>query len=691
MKTVIDLTLSFDKLDGEKKRIAAKQLDRLSRVLRVKLTKSNGSFKAPEGAEVRLRGTKPNGLGFDTIGRRDEKDASVYEFALDDNILASAGRIICDVACQTGVGEAMTLCSTELFEIEALSAAIDADTATDSEDFKSLEAAADRVVKTVDDKLHELDTLKTEVQDAKQTADTAAENASKTLSFANEVLAEAEDIESRLSVLAYTMPQYVIDKAEETAKKVQSHQKAHTFTLVAASDLHYSVDEPNASVTAIALKNCAQGMEAVKRAVFADGCAILGDFLWDFAEDNESAMRSLRRINGWFWDAVSGVQNFRAKGNHDLVSATQMFNAQLAFNDGAVFDDEAVYNGYCYKDYDRKKIRVILLNTATLPNGNAQLGDRQIEWLKEALKLPTGFKSIILSHHPLDWLGEDSEVMRAVSSAGGVICNIHGHTHNFLVSNLAGTDIKRIAIPNANPYRNNEYAQNGSPDSNGIDYGEYDADGTPKTFNKTMGTAENTAFCVLTVDTESDKIYADCYGAGYDRVIEFSASSGSVENLLDTAYEVTNRNAVYNGGLGYKNGVYVSGAGIPWESADAAFVSTGCIDYNLPDTGLPSTIYIKGNSIDWNASHTRMAFLVENGGLQHSLVSGEIADFYDIVTLADSYYRLTPKAAANTSALYDYIHTQGNGKAPSKAVVCIKMSVNGTGENLFISLDRPIV
>lgn len=111
-----------------------------------------------------------------------------------------------------------------------------------------------------------------------------------------------------------------------------------------------------------------------------------------------------------------------------------------------------------------------------------------------------------------------------------IIGQIHGHLHNYKVDSIystlsgktAPTQAKRIATPNACFSRNNTYAYEESENLNGIDYGEFQADGTtPLTYNKVAGTAEDTAFCVVTVDLDEHKIYAHHYGAGVDRTIAY--------------------------------------------------------------------------------------------------------------------------------------------------------------------------
>ena len=83
------------------------------------------------------------------------------------------------------------------------------------------------------------------------------------------------------------------------------------------------------------------------------------------------------------------------------------------------------------------------------------------------------------------------------------------------IANSVGTEYQayRIAVPNMCFSRNNEYGQNNKAEYYGIEFGE------DTTYNKTAGTANDTAFVVNVVNPSEEKIYSFCYGAGYDREV----------------------------------------------------------------------------------------------------------------------------------------------------------------------------
>lgn len=214
----------------------------------------------------------------------------------------------------------------------------------------------------------------------------------------------------------------------------------------------------------------------------------------------------------------------------------------------------------CFRDFDNFRLRVIMLNTMDLKGQTVDADNQpttymsavQLQWLAESLDLsekPDGaeWSILLLAHHPLDW-GTNISACKILSAyntgtafsltrdgvtvsydyvgknGARVIAQIHGHTHCFTAGELhiwSGDDAsgtigtKRITIPNACFLRNNEYGENGTNDNNGLEFGE------TTTYAKTADTAEDTAFCVVTIDLAEKTIYADHYGAGYDRVIGY--------------------------------------------------------------------------------------------------------------------------------------------------------------------------
>ena len=126
----------------------------------------------------------------------------------------------------------------------------------------------------------------------------------------------------------------------------------------------------------------------------------------------------------------------------------------------------------------------------------------------------------------------------------------------------------------------------------------------------------------------------------------------SYTNLVRQSQAVDST-AVYNGGLGYRNGYYISGGS---ESANAADCVTGCIPYEIISGGTQPTdvLYIKGYTGAANASHTRMNLRKTDkthGAEYNGFLSG--AAVFDVEVLGTGYYKLTPKTGLNHSFNYD--------------------------------------
>jgi hypothetical protein len=482
------------------------------------------------------------------------------------------------------------------------------------------------------------------------------------------------------------IPAYVRTEAERVAKLVQSRQNANTITFLTCSDIHYTSPN-NANPVSVAQSvheatlHMGQAMGIIRSLVHVDFAAMFGDMIRDEGETNvDEVQAEVRFVNSCLFEAFSGIPSFRLEGNHEdayssgvSLSASQVFANIHAWNSGAVYGDRSV--GYCYRDFDDVRLRVICMNTSEYVGGYLNVSSEQNQWLAEALDLSEkgdDWQSIILSHHPLDFQRSGGvDPILTVSAATGLIGTFHGHIHNFLVDNITGTEVKRIAIPNAVRDQENSYGT-----VNGVNFSE----GTK--YSKTAGTAEDTSFCVVTIDLAENKIYADHYGAGYDRVVDYGAPAdddGTYTNLVPTSLTADGA-SVFNG-TGYKNGAYVSD-GTSY-GTDANTVATGYIEYKVGQA-----IYIKGAELSSN-SHVRCYVVSSVGGTTTYAVTtpanGKWKDnsgreLFNIETLGDKYYKVT---------VTDTFMTASGGITVGKTMY-YRISLYGTGENLIITHDEPI-
>ena len=363
------------------------------------------------------------------------------------------------------------------------------------------------------------------------------------------------------------IPDYIKAEALEVAKKVQAVRTADSIVFVAASDAHQldtSADIVSGNKHAgMALKALAYILPGI------DFCCYLGDYTWGSSTNTISEMKQhIAEINNDIDEAFYGIPQFRTVGNHDAgayavaqngttISDAELYQMIGKYCAGATFGSTTA--GYCYRDFDSKKLRVICLNTSeSLTASTASTGhvsDAQAAWFAETLKAvgaKTGWRVLTLSHHPLDWsvVSVCSNIVKAYVTGGSITSGgktvnfansnsaqflgaFHGHVHCFKAAKLnsisgnTATEFNawRVAIPNMCFSRNNEYGQNGHGEYYGIEFGE------ETTYNKTAGTADDTAFVVNVINPAAQKIYSYCYGAGYDREVFTGVASVSVTGI----------------------------------------------------------------------------------------------------------------------------------------------------------------
>ena len=374
------------------------------------------------------------------------------------------------------------------------------------------------------------------------------------------------------------IPDYIKAAALEVAKKVRAVQTSESITFIAASDAHQldtSEDIVSGNQHAgMALKALAYMLPGI------DFCCYLGDYTWGASTTTIAEMKQhIAEINNDIDEAFHGIPQFRTVGNHDTgayavaqngttISDAELYQMIGKYCAGATFGSTTA--GYCYRDFDSKKLRVICLNTSESltadTSSTGHVSDAQAAWFAETLKAvgaKTGWRVLTLSHHPLDWsvVSVCSNIVKAYVTGDSItvggktvnfanansaqfLCAFHGHVHCFKAAKLNSisgntpTEFNawRVAIPNMCFSRNNEYGQNGKGEYYGVEFGE------ETTYSKTAGTADDTAFVVNVINPAAQKIYSYCYGAGYDREVftgvasvavtgvTLNASSGEAEN-----------------------------------------------------------------------------------------------------------------------------------------------------------------
>lgn len=537
------------------------------------------------------------------------------------------------------------------------------------------------------------------------------------------------------------IPDYVKTEAERVAEQVRSHQNANTFSFIAFSDAHYDKDSESVVNGII---HAGQAMELIRKAVNIDFAVNLGDNTWGSSVSGdettiEVGLEEIREVNKLIYPAFNGIPNFRVAGNHDNLTFNYTFNGNNyldenelfplfgIYNRGAVYQDGEKDRGYCYRDFEEFKLRVIMLNLndhkeLTVNDDTYQYTNGvQMKWFAETIDLSdkddaADWSVLIFSHQPLDF-GISifcNNILKAYLEGGSytktrdgvtincnyagknqatIIGNVHGHNHNFLVDDLRSyindttteaIGVKRMCVPNACYYRANE---RGNPtdtaDIFDIDYGE------DTTYDKTAGTAEDTAFYVITVDTAEKKMYLDHYGAGYSQEVVYYVAPPSYTNVLPTAQVYTSGDTSALDGVGYRDGYYMTSSG-GVGSAASGYTCTGAIPYARKADGTYPTIYVKGATFE-ATSQSRIYLYgcdtatVPKGILNPASYGGNGASPANVnklwtkEVLADGYWRFIPTAEFNAMETV-------NGST----VGYVGMSLKGSGANTIITLDEPI-
>ena len=379
-------------------------------------------------------------------------------------------------------------------------------------------------------------------------------------------MAEAE------SKLAVDSPSYITDEAERVSDLVLGDITEDSFTISLAGDMHmpYGVGTPTAVL------HTGLGIAEIARCVPLNLCAYLGDYVsggsTSTVAESKSALRFVRRA---LTGRSPGTPEVWLRGNHDMnpycrdgVLSASLLRAYIdSANRSCRTTSAGRKRGFGYIDFDDRRIRVIYLNTSDTSDityaansGNynvSMIGSEQLQWLSDdALNLygkssPEKWGFIVLSHAPLNWQsgtltdGSGTTYTANVKNAlalldayvsgstgqftvegktvkydfrgitrGEIIALFHGHTHNFRTSTVGLSQFRSISIPQVCAGRYNEYTAKS-------DFGEFDSSGNPVYYLKSTNTAEDTSFCVATVDRTARRISIRHYGAGYDRTVTY--------------------------------------------------------------------------------------------------------------------------------------------------------------------------
>lgn len=359
-----------------------------------------------------------------------------------------------------------------------------------------------------------------------------------------------------------SIPDYVRTAAETVADTILSHRGSNALTFAFLSDWHcgYYTDTGNVSAT-----HAAQALRVISETCPLDAVVLGGDY-------STGAMTSTRQSTFDDLDAVSRLMRAAdipapeiwIQGNHDeapyQATADRLTKKQLYSRIASrnarytpVVNAADPTGGYGYVNFPVQKIRLIYLNTADRAgweSAKAQtssdtgflnahnISDTQLLWMAQhALDFSDkadaeAWKFVVCSHVAFNVEGTytcgsttytysttnvaalldayrnkgsitiGGTTVSFSNAAAALVCCVHGHNHAYLTNSLGSTAFLSIGCPNV---------MNGRERAS--------TDGT--IYTKTANSAQDTAFCVLTIDPDTEKVYADHYGAGADREMAY--------------------------------------------------------------------------------------------------------------------------------------------------------------------------
>lgn len=393
---------------------------------------------------------------------------------------------------------------------------------------------------------------------------------------------------SEAAVIPETDASYV--KAEALAVANDLADVSGDFKVLFCTDLHWQGND--------SVPHAAQAIKAITRMSDIDIVVFGGDYIANWTEVTKAvALNNIKSCR----DTLANIpcKTLWLRGNHDTngypsqrLTRQECFNAVASTNtlNGAIINTADPYGNYGYVDFATKKIRVVFCNTsdnddmaATAPASASDsaplinchnLTSTQMQWLADnALNFSEdGWKVIFVSHLPFffshgssaSWynshtyfdgvttwtcsLKNMSDIVKAYidkttisfSHNGEIVSKdfssfahyatvlggINGHGHSFWVD----TDSKAKYIMVGNSCNGGEkVSENGT------------------TYTKTVNTANDTTFDIITFNTTAKIAQTINYGAGYDRIINLT--SGYTNLLPIVGYDDNKRLSTSSGNL----------------------------------------------------------------------------------------------------------------------------------------------
>lgn len=413
------------------------------------------------------------------------------------------------------------------------------------------------------------------------------------------ILNNTEDLPSTEILPSIDIPDYVKKEAVRVANEVQAKLNEYgegSVVFISLSDTHLNNDSTT-GIGYVAPRNALMAAKILAYALNIDFIIHTGDVTAGRAFDTPDALKAqATTVLSMMKEAFNGFPIFCAIGNHDSGEyydnnngkiGTYMIDGDFLYNNFTALCNPDQYvsinGGYCYKDFPNKKLRVFLLNTSESLVGRATWptsGDDAWNAMSTAQlnqfgtwfnNMPEGYKSIIVSHYPADFMANRilgnklQNLIGLTNTEGKFIAQFHGHLHNLLSSKMYIYDSNqkvipteqweayRICSPSGEAGRENSYSnivllkdENSNPILVDTRFG----DPAPELLSKMANTKKDTAFVVNIISPDRNIINSIHYGAGYDRTITLRVNSYSIVYNLVNA-EVSNAAAYIEEGENY--------------------------------------------------------------------------------------------------------------------------------------------
>ena len=334
-----------------------------------------------------------------------------------------------------------------------------------------------------------------------------------------------------------TIPSYYATEYATTKASVETHSTPASYNLLFMTDLHYSADGENyyPESTRQPLFNTIKAVKKFISEVPIDQVVLGGDYMQFNSQDatKEMGISNIAELNRMFDSVTSPI--FPLAGNHE---------EHYSGGEGIGLTDDEIYQYLTKKWVGRDGVKKVSIHTFyriddvnevchvfVTTNQSSETKTSVLADFASVVSANTNDYPYIIYNHfgNTDAVGDavESGVQDCIDYIKGtlgktIIAWISGHKHFDWVRVYNGTLVMTLI-------------------NSGIWTNEQGQDG--QTYSKTVGTATESAFSVLTVVPSTGKLFVTRFGAGVDFECNYNTTSGAVGRIgylpPSTEYNVT--------------------------------------------------------------------------------------------------------------------------------------------------------